>query len=176
VQIGGREPDSAEEEVLLMTEVDSLQSQLRKKGETFNEKIETVFMEGLIGKSTSARIRRWTIRRDQLRKMAEAPHATSGGPAASLDDTGTSLKADQHVEKAEEKQTKGFHHLFLIILLVSASFGYGRRAVHLHMSIGRVVLDPRQIVCVPSQLVFNGAPICVEPLIEIMKVYGMTVF
>jgi hypothetical protein len=39
--------------------------------------------------------------------MAEAPHATSGGPAVSLDDTGTSLKADQHVEKAEEKQTKG---------------------------------------------------------------------
>jgi hypothetical protein len=64
-------------------------------------------MDGLIGKSTSARIRRWTIRRDQLRKMAEAPHATSGAPAVSLDDTGTSLKADQHVEKAEEKQTKG---------------------------------------------------------------------
>jgi hypothetical protein len=50
VQIGGREPDSAEEEVLLMTEVDSLQSQLRKKGETFNDKIENVFMEGLKGK------------------------------------------------------------------------------------------------------------------------------
>ena len=107
VQIGGREPDSEEEEVLLMTEVESLQSQLRKKGETFNEKIENVFMEGLLGKSTSARIRRWTIRRDQLRKMAEAPHATSGGPAVSLDDTGTRLKADQQVEKAEEKQTKG---------------------------------------------------------------------
>ena len=106
VQIGGREPDS-EDELLLMTEVESLQSQLRKKGETFNEKIENVFMEGLSGKSTSVRIRRWTIRRDQLRKMAEAPHATSGGPAVSLDDTGTRLKADQHVEKAEEKQTKG---------------------------------------------------------------------
>ena len=105
MQIGGREPDS-EEEVLLMTEVESLQSQLRKKGETFNDRIENVFMERLLGKPTSARIRIWTIRRDQLRKMAEAPHATSGGPAASLDDTGTSLKADQHVEKAEEKQTK----------------------------------------------------------------------
>jgi hypothetical protein len=107
VQIGGREPDSAEEEVLLMTEVDSLQSQLREKGKTFNERIENVFMDGLLGQPTTVRIRRWTIRRDQLRKMAEAPHATSGGPAVSLDDTGTSLKADQHVEKAEEKQTKG---------------------------------------------------------------------
>jgi hypothetical protein len=103
VQIGG----DSEDELLLMTEVESLQSQLKKNGETLNEKIENVFMESLIGKSTSVRIRRWTIRRDQLRKMAEAPHATSGGPAVSLDDTGTSLKADQHVEKAEEKQTKG---------------------------------------------------------------------
>ena len=107
MQIGGREPDSAEEEVLLMTEVDSLQSQLRQKGQTFNERIENVFMDGLLGQPTTVRIRRWTIRRDQFRKMAEAPHATSGGPAVSLDDTGTSLKADQHVEKAEEKQTKG---------------------------------------------------------------------
>ena len=90
-----------------MTEVDSLQSQLREKGKTFNERIENVFMDGLLGQPTTVRIRRWTIRRDQLRKLAEAPHATSGGPAVSLDDTGTSLKADQHVEKAEEKQTKG---------------------------------------------------------------------
>jgi hypothetical protein len=76
VQIGGRAPDS-DDEVLLtrMTEVESLQSQLRKKGETFNERIENVFMEGLLGKPTSVRIRRWTIRRDQLRKLAEAPRA-----------------------------------------------------------------------------------------------------
>ncbi len=39
--------------------------------------------------------------------MAEAPHATSDGPAVSLDDAGMRLKADQHVEKADEKQTKG---------------------------------------------------------------------
>jgi hypothetical protein len=57
VQIGGRDPDS-DDEVLLMTEVESLQSQLRKKGETFNEKIENAFMEGLNGKSLSARIRK----------------------------------------------------------------------------------------------------------------------
>ena len=104
--VQNREPDS-EDELLLMTEVESLQWQLRKKGATFYEKFENVFLEGLLGKSTSVRIRRWTIRRDQLRKMAEAPHATSGGPAVSLDDTGTRLKADQHVEKAEEKQTRG---------------------------------------------------------------------
>ncbi len=64
--------------------------------------------------------------------------------------------------------------MFLIILLVSARFGYGRLA-DLHMSIGRVVLDPRQIGCVPSQLVFNGAPICIEPLIKITKVNGIIV-
>ena len=62
-----------------------------------------------------------------------------------------------------------------MILLVSARFGYGRLAVHLHMSIGRVVLDPCQIGFVTSQLVFNGAPICIEPLIKIMKVYGILV-
>jgi hypothetical protein len=52
-------------------------------------------------------------------------------------------------------------HLFS--LLVSARAGDGRRAVHLHrdMSMGRVVLDPRKIGCVPSQLVFNRAPICI---------------
>ena len=62
-------------------------------------------------------------------------------------------------------------HLF--ILLVSAHFGYGRLAVHLHMSICRVVCGPRQIGWVPSQLVFNGAPICIEPSIQLVKVYGI---
>ena len=76
----------------------------------------------------------------------------------------------------KKTERKGcIHHLFLIVLLVSARFGYGRLAVHLHMSIGRVVHDPRQIGCVPSQLVFNGAPICIEPLIKIMNVYGIIV-
>ncbi len=84
-----------------------MQLQLRTKGETFNDKIENAFMQGLNGKSLSARIRKWTMRRDHLRNLAESPHATSGGPAVSLDDAGTRLKADQHVEKAEEKQTKG---------------------------------------------------------------------
>ena len=65
-------------------------------------------------------------------------------------------------------------HLF--ILLVSAHFGYGRLAVHLHMSICRVVCGPRQIGWVPSQLVFNGAPICIEPLIKTMQIYGIMVF
>jgi hypothetical protein len=111
VQIGGREPNS-DDELQLWNEVESLQSQLRKKGETFNEKIENAFMQSLNGKPLSDRIWKWTLRRDHLRRahlqnMVEAPHATSGGQAVSLDDTGTSLKADQHVEKAEEKQTKG---------------------------------------------------------------------
>ena len=34
--------------------------------------------------------------------MAQRPHATSGGPAVSLDNAGTRLKADQHGVKEEE--------------------------------------------------------------------------
>ncbi len=86
-----------------------MQSQLRKKGETFNKKIENAFMEGLNGKSLSARIRKWTIRRDQLRNMAQHPHATSGGPAVSLDNAGTRLKADQHGVKQEEEMKADLH-------------------------------------------------------------------
>ena len=79
-----------------------MQSQLIASGIIINEKIENAFMNSLEGKSLAARIRKWTIRRDQLRNMAQPPHATSGGPAVSLDNAGTRLKADQHGVKEEE--------------------------------------------------------------------------
>jgi hypothetical protein len=67
VQIGGREPNS-DDELLLWNEVESLQSQLRKKGETFNEKMQNAFMQSLNGKPLSDRIRKWTLRRDHLQR------------------------------------------------------------------------------------------------------------
>ena len=103
VQDHGREPNS-DDELLLMGEVESLQSQLKKTGETFNEKIENMFKKSLEDKPLPDRIRKWTIRRDQLRNMAEPPHATSGGPAVSLDDAGTRLKADQPVAVVNEEE------------------------------------------------------------------------
>ena len=90
------DPDS-DDELRLMGEVQSLQSQLKRKGDTFNEKMENMFLENLTGKPLSDRIRKWTIRRVQLRDMAQ--HASSGGPAVSLDVYSTGLKADQHVVK-----------------------------------------------------------------------------
>jgi hypothetical protein len=38
---------------------------------------------------------------------------------------------------------------------------------------GRVVLDPRQIGCVKSQLVISGAPIRIEPELQIIIVHNM---
>ena len=52
-------------------------------------------------------------------------------------------------------------HLF--VLLVSPRFGDCRLAGYLDMSICRVFFGPRQIGLVPSQLVFNGTPIRIEP-------------
>ena len=101
VQTG--DPNS-DDELRLMGEVQSLQSQLKRKGDTFNEKMENMFLENLTGKPLSDRIRKWTIKRDQLRDMAQ--HTSSGGPAVSLDVDSTGLKADQHVVKEEEKEQK----------------------------------------------------------------------
>jgi hypothetical protein len=64
--------------------------------------------------------------------------------------------------------------LYLFILFYWTRLGDSRRAVDLNMSIFRVagVCDPRKIGCVPSQLVFNGAPICIEPKFQIIIVYS----
>ena len=99
---------NSDDELLLMSEVESLQSQLKKNGETLNEKFENIFLQSLHDKPLPDRIRKWTIRRDHLRKMAQSPHATSGGPAVSLDvdSTLSRLKADQHVGKQEEEEQK----------------------------------------------------------------------
>ena len=59
---------------------------------------------------------------------------------------------------------------------LSAHFVYRRLAVHLHMSVGRVVFSPHRIGWVPSQLVINWAPFRTEPSIKIIKVYGKIVF
>ena len=63
----------------------------------------------------------------------------------------------QRMRTQRNKRNGCIHHL--LVLLASARTDGGRRAVHLklHMYIGRVVLDPRQIGCVPSQLVLSGA-------------------
>jgi hypothetical protein len=91
VQTG--DPNS-DDELLLMSEVESLQSQLKKNGETLNEKFENIFLQSLHDKPLPDQIRKWTIGRDQLRSMADRHHATSGGPAVSLDVARTGLKAD----------------------------------------------------------------------------------
>ena len=52
MQDHGLEPNSdSDDELLLMSEVESLQSQLIKTGESFNEKIENMFMKSLESKS-----------------------------------------------------------------------------------------------------------------------------
>ena len=93
---------NSDDELLLMSEVESLQSQLKKNGETINEKFENIFLQSLRDKPLPDRIRKWTNRRDYLRKMAQ--HTSSGGPAVSLDVDSTGLKADQHVVKEEKKE------------------------------------------------------------------------
>ena len=65
-------------------------------------------------------------------------------------------------------------HLFIFFL--SDHFGYRRLAVHLHMSVGRVVFGPHRIGWVPSQLIMNWAPVRAEPSIKIIKIYGKIVF
>ena len=95
---------NSDDELLLMSEVESLQSQLKKNGETINEKFENIFLQSLHDKPLPDRIRKWTNRRDYLRKMAQ--HTSSGGPAVSLDVDSTGLKADQHVVKEETKEQK----------------------------------------------------------------------
>ena len=95
---------NSDDELLLMSEVESLQSQLKKNGETLNEKFENIFLQSLLDKPLPDRIRKWTNRRDYLRKMAQ--HTSSGGPAVSLDVDSTGLKADQHVVKEEKKEEK----------------------------------------------------------------------
>jgi hypothetical protein len=114
VQDHGLEPNS-DDELLLMSEVESLQSQLIKNGRPLNEKIENMFMKSIESKVDSKslvdRIR--TMRRDHLRNLAERPHATSesGGPAVSLGVVGTArgLQADKHMAavKEEEKEKEG---------------------------------------------------------------------
>ena len=93
---------NSDDELLLMSEVESLQLQLKKNGETLNEKFENIFLQSLLDKPLPDRIRKWTNRRDYLRKMAQ--HTSSGGPAVSLDVDSTGLKADQHVVKEEKKE------------------------------------------------------------------------
>ncbi len=65
-----------------------------------------MYMKSLEAKSLPDRIWKRTIGRDQLRNMAELPHATSGGPAVSLDDrdAGMRLKADQPVAVVKEEE------------------------------------------------------------------------
>ncbi len=105
MQDHGREPDS-DDELLLMTEVDSLQSQLKKLRNIQREYFIFVH-ESLESKSLAHRIRKWTNRRDQLRNMADRHHATSGGPAVSLDVARTGLKADKQDKRSRRRKRRG---------------------------------------------------------------------
>ena len=77
---------------------------------------------------------------------------------------------------AQRNGTEWLGGQHLLILLWSSRPCKGRVAVHLHMSVGRVVVSPRQIRRVRPQLAIHGAPIRSEPLIKIIKDYDIIFF
>ena len=74
------EPTS-DDELQLMCEAESLQTQLKRAGEPVDEKIAQLFIDSLASKSLPERIRKWQVRRDHLQKLLGLPRPTSGGPA-----------------------------------------------------------------------------------------------
>ena len=76
------EPTS-DDEMQLVCEVESLQSQLKRAGEPVDERIAQFFMNSLASKSLPERIRKWQVRRDHLQNLLglRLPRPASGGPA-----------------------------------------------------------------------------------------------
>ena len=99
----------------------------RKNGSLFDEKIATLFIKSLESEPLADRIRKWTIRREQLRKMADRHHAASGGPAVSLEVACTGLKADKYVsavkEEEEEEEEEEVRHVSRLELKREAGNG-----------------------------------------------------
>ncbi len=71
------EPTS-DDELQLIFEVESLQTQLSEAGRPVDEQIAHILIQSVApNKLLPERIRRWKARRDHLQKMADRPHATS---------------------------------------------------------------------------------------------------
>jgi hypothetical protein len=76
------EPDS-EEEMVLMGEVELLESQLTDAGRPVNLKFADLFLKSLENKAMAERIKKWNRGKDTLQKLVANLPATSGGPAVS---------------------------------------------------------------------------------------------
>ncbi len=78
-QLPVAEPTS-DDELQLIFEVESLQTQLSEAGRPVDEKIAQMFIQSVAPKALTVRIRKWQARRDHLLKMVDLPHATSSLP------------------------------------------------------------------------------------------------
>ena len=76
------EPTS-DDELQLMCEAESLQTQLKRAGEPVDEQIAQLFIDSLASKSLPERMRKWQLRRDHLQHLLglRLPRPASGGPA-----------------------------------------------------------------------------------------------
>ena len=74
---------TSDDEMQLVCEVESLQSQLKTPNEPVDERIAQFFMNSLASKSLPERIRKWQVRRDHLQNLLglRLPRPASGGPA-----------------------------------------------------------------------------------------------
>ena len=71
------EPTS-DDELQLIFDVESLQTQLSEAGRPVDEKIAQLFIQSVTpNKPLTERIRRWKARRDHLQKSLDRPHATA---------------------------------------------------------------------------------------------------
>ncbi len=73
-QLPVAEPTS-DDELHLIYEVESLQTQLSEAGRPVDEKIAQMFFQSVTPKPLMERIRKWKDRRDHLQKMVDRPHA-----------------------------------------------------------------------------------------------------
>ncbi len=78
--VAGPKGDDEMDEVQLMCEVESLQTQL-SHGDPVHEKFALMSMQGLDSNPMSERIRKLKVRRDHLQKIVDHSHATSTPPA-----------------------------------------------------------------------------------------------
>ena len=103
-QLSVAEPTS-DDELHLIYEVESLQTQLSEAGRPVDEKLAKMFYRSVTPKPLTERIRKWKDRRDHLQKMVDRPHATlppdhlqTMPVVRNRDDSETTVKAAMDVE------------------------------------------------------------------------------
>jgi hypothetical protein len=77
VQLPVAEPTPSEDEMNLMFEVETLQTQLSDAGRPVDKKFAHLFIQSVTPKPLPERGRRWQAIRDHLQKLVDHPHATS---------------------------------------------------------------------------------------------------